>query len=374
MLAQRCPLAADVGRAAALGRARPGRVAGGAPAAVAARRGSRRAPPSCCRCGTRGRGPLRSAPGPMSRSLPRETRAGLVLFLDFVFLFFVVVQRIEGLEDVERLLRWCALAAVGMAPVGHRATAHQQRQVPLVLSAPVLAHLRRGEGEFRQSQSFRPISGLGNRSPAVVAARRVAPGAGGAADRLPAADRRGDERKIYLLGLALGIVLFAALLSLSRGGIAALFIAATVCAALCYWASSFSGRLLAVVAAVGLLIGASLGIFGFDRVSNRLEDFSSGSLERLDQSCRATDHLGRGRQGRPASFSAGNGRGKLFPRLSLVYRCRPRRGLCVYARRELLSANCPGNGLPRPGPDAGRNRPLRVVVRAYGVRPSQRGG
>jgi tetratricopeptide (TPR) repeat protein len=104
----------------------------------------------------------------------------------------------------------------------------------------------------------------------------------GEGGRPPAAGRRGDERKSYVLGLAFGIVLFAALLSLSRGGIAALCIAASICAALCYWASSFSGRLLAMIGAAGLLIGVSLAIFGFDRVSSRLQDFSSGSLEQLD--------------------------------------------------------------------------------------------
>ncbi len=126
--------------------------------------------------------------------------------------------------------------------------------------------------------------------------RAAARAAAEAAARLSAIHPRGEERNTYLLGLALGIVLFAGLLSLSRGGISVLFLAVAVCTALCYWASSISGRLVAAVGAIGLLIGVSLAIFGFDRVSNRLEDLSSGSLERLDQAGRATDHLGGGRQ------------------------------------------------------------------------------
>ena len=49
---------------------------------------------------------------------PSETLAGLVIFLDFLLLFLVVAQRIRHVEDVERLLRWCALSAVLMASFG----------------------------------------------------------------------------------------------------------------------------------------------------------------------------------------------------------------------------------------------------------------
>ena len=39
---------------------------------------------------------------------PAETLAGLVLLLDFALLFLVVAERVKRIEDVERLLRWCA--------------------------------------------------------------------------------------------------------------------------------------------------------------------------------------------------------------------------------------------------------------------------
>jgi O-antigen ligase len=93
---------------------------------------------------------------------------------------------------------------------------------------------------------------------------------------------RAAESKTYLLGLTLGVVLFAGLLSLSRGGIAAMFLAVMVATAICYWASAVGGRLVVSLAAVGLLLGGVLSISGLDYVSNRLEDFSSGSIERLD--------------------------------------------------------------------------------------------
>ena len=49
---------------------------------------------------------------------PVETRGGLVTYLAYAMLFVVAVQRIRSIEDVERLLRWIALAAIGMATLG----------------------------------------------------------------------------------------------------------------------------------------------------------------------------------------------------------------------------------------------------------------
>ena len=71
--------------------------------------------------------PLWNAAQPDSASLgrwntisfaPEETRANLVLALSYGLLFFVTAERIKAIEDVERLLRWCALSAMCMAVFG----------------------------------------------------------------------------------------------------------------------------------------------------------------------------------------------------------------------------------------------------------------
>ena len=49
---------------------------------------------------------------------PDETRRNLVLLISYGLLFFVTVQRIKTIEDVERLLRWCAISATCMAVFG----------------------------------------------------------------------------------------------------------------------------------------------------------------------------------------------------------------------------------------------------------------
>ena len=99
-----------------------------------------------------------------------------------------------------------------------------------------------------------------------------------------------------------------------------MFLAAAICTVVCYRATSLGGRFVAALAGAGVLIGLSLAIFGFDRVSNRLEDFSSASLQRLDARRLSKDHLGNDRQSRLPSPSAGNRRGEFQRSLSHVRR------------------------------------------------------
>ena len=49
---------------------------------------------------------------------PAATRAGLMILVAYGLLFLTTVQRIRNLEDVERLLRWCALSACAVAAFG----------------------------------------------------------------------------------------------------------------------------------------------------------------------------------------------------------------------------------------------------------------
>ena len=65
----------------------------------------------------------------------------------------------------------------GHGVVWHRAVAGGEREVLLVLRAPVLFRVGRGEGEFQQSESLCAVSGVGDWAVDLVAARCVAIGA-----------------------------------------------------------------------------------------------------------------------------------------------------------------------------------------------------
>ena len=82
--------------------------------------------------------------------------------------------------------------------------------------------------------------------------------------------------------LALGIVLFAGLLSLSRGGLLVMLLAASISVAVCYRAKRLKIRFVASLAGVAVLIGVLLAVHGLDQVSDRMGQMSSASAEQLD--------------------------------------------------------------------------------------------
>ena len=206
---------------------------------------------------------------------PAETLAGLVIFLDFAMLFFVAVQRIRHVEDVERLLRWCALSAIAMASFGIVQLLAGNGKFFWFYEHPFSNPADAATGSFTNRNHFAHFLALG-----------IGPLIWWLQDAMRRMRGRGNniDVSVGLLALALGVVLFAGLLSLSRGGIVAMSFATAICTTVCYRSTSLGARFVTVLAGAGMLLGISLAVFGFDQVSNRVEDLSSCSVDRLDSS------------------------------------------------------------------------------------------
>lgn len=205
---------------------------------------------------------------------PSQTLAGLVVFLDLCLLFFVAAQRIRRIDDVERLLRWCALSAVLMGLWGIVQLLCGNGKFFWFYEHPFTNTLCVAKGSFSNRNHFAQFLALG-----------IAPLIWWLQDALrkARAQKYAADAAVYVLGLSVGIVAFAGLLSLSRGGIVAMLLSAAVCASVCFRAELSVGRFAVVFGVIVALIGASLMIFGFDRVRDRLETLSSGSLEQIDK-------------------------------------------------------------------------------------------
>ncbi|NQT40949.1 MAG: O-antigen ligase family protein [Planctomycetes bacterium] len=213
---------------------------------------------------------------------PAATRAGLILLVAYALLFLVTVQRIQGVGDVERLLRWCAFSAVLMAVFALVQYLTSNGRFFWCYEHPYSSTNDAVKGAFTNRNhlahflalSLGPIiwwvqSGGGKRSGSTRW------------DREP---RFGDSTELFSFSriFALGVVLLAGLLTLSRGGALAMLLAAAVAVAVQYRAKRAGLKFVGVSAVVALVVGASLFIHGFDRVSNRLDDFSAGSVDELD--------------------------------------------------------------------------------------------
>ncbi|MEO2047147.1 MAG: O-antigen ligase family protein [Pirellulales bacterium] len=78
------------------------------------------------------------------------------------------------------------------------------------------------------------------------------------------------------------IVLFAIFLSLSRGGTIAMIVALVTTMGLFYRADQVSYRTFFVAGGLVVLMLCMLSLYGYEKISSRLDDFSAGSLEEID--------------------------------------------------------------------------------------------
>jgi len=216
---------------------------------------------------------------------PAATRAALVTFLAYALLFLVTVQRIEGLEDVERLLRWCALSALVMAAFGTVQFLFSNGKFFWVYEHPFADTHRYATGAFANHNHFAHFLALGI-GPMIWwvyrGFRKQRRSQSHEFGRLASRSQDGQLGAVFrVVGLA--VVLFAVLLSLSRGGSLAALVATVVCLAVCYRASAIGAKLALSLGAVALLIGVSLTIFGHEGVARRLGTLATGSIDAVDK-------------------------------------------------------------------------------------------
>lgn len=215
---------------------------------------------------------------------PTATLGSFVMCLSYGLFFLVLVQRIESIRDVQRILRWIAGAAVLMAVVGLAQYLAGNGKFMWVYEHPFRKIDKYVLGSFINRNHFTHFLALGI-GPLLwwtssTLSKRTSSGKKGFA---------GKERKTSLevapaavLVIALGCVLFAGLMSLSRGGALAMGIAVLVGGIFLVKSSLLQFKHLAWgVLVVGMLAGA-LFIHGQDKVGGRLDDLVAGSLDELD--------------------------------------------------------------------------------------------
>lgn len=215
---------------------------------------------------------------------PTATRDGLILLSAYLLLFVVIVHRIDRVEEVERLLRWTGSAAALMAIFGLVQYFTNNGKFFWFYEHPYRTTADVVKGSFTNHNHFAEFLALGT-GPLLwwvqegFRKRRAHHGKAPAAFGVPRSDH---DLKTYLSALGLTLVVFAGLLSLSRGGTAAILLAVSVSGALCWRAAAGRSGLVTILAAVGVLVAISLNVFGLDRVTPRIEELQSCSAERLD--------------------------------------------------------------------------------------------
>ncbi len=208
---------------------------------------------------------------------PAATTLATFNVVAVAMLFVVACQRLRTIHDVETMLKAIGLATAAMAAFALVQFATSDGRFFWFYDHPFTTTLHRVKGAFTNKNHFAQFMALGLAPLAWWLMSRVA-------DR-PVARRDFNTRTRTagsgdlvpgVLMCGLGLVVFAGLLALSRGGALALATAAVCCTALMYRHKRVSGRLMCGLAASAMLVATCLGIYGFRDVSQRLEEWDPG--------------------------------------------------------------------------------------------------
>ncbi|HIQ22665.1 MAG TPA: tetratricopeptide repeat protein [Planctomycetes bacterium] len=214
---------------------------------------------------------------------PSATRSGLVLFVAYGLLFWVTVQRVRSVEHVERILGWYALAAVLMAGFGLVQYLSSNGKFYWFYDHPFSSTSDAAKGGFTNRNHFAHFLALGL-GPLIWWVQRRLRSARSSRSAGSLGFVSGGQRAAATWGiLGLGIVLFAVLLSLSRGGALVAALAVAVVMAVAIRAGAVRWQFGLAAGGAALLVLLALAIFGSDRVSERLDDLAASPLELVDQ-------------------------------------------------------------------------------------------
>ncbi len=178
---------------------------------------------------------------------PEETRVCLVVLFAHALVFLVVMQRVETLRDVRRLLTWIALAAAGCAAIGLLQYATGTREFLGVYAHPFRSAADAVKGPFSNQNHLAHFLALGVGPLAYLLTCPVV--------------RRQDQWRRWAAWCGLALVALAGVLSFSRGGWVALTLAFLISIIAYSQTQGWSWKLpLGLLAMIGLVaVAASSG-------------------------------------------------------------------------------------------------------------------
>ena len=199
----------------------------------------------------------------------------MIIGLSYVALFFVATQRLRRIGDIERLLKWIAASTGVMALFGVVQWLTSNGDFFWFYDYPLTTAGQRMKGAFTNRNHFAEFLALGC-APLlwwilkVLEQRSVTSHSFGRAE-----SRNNHDTLLGGLLLLLGVLVFAALFSLSRGGTVALSVSLVVMLGLLFRAGRLSSRVAGVLLGISLIAGSLFLAFGSDKVVDRLDNWES---------------------------------------------------------------------------------------------------
>ncbi len=204
-----------------------------------------------------------------------ETRQSMIVGLSYIALFFVATQRLRRVSDIERVLKWIAASAGLMALFGVIQWLTGNGKFFWFYDYPMTTAGLRLKGAFTNRNHFAQFLAMGC-APLLWWVLQALEGRSVTASSFGRRSARNNSDT--LLGgllLLLGVLVFAVLFSLSRGGTVALSVSLVVMLGLLFRARRLSGRVVGVLLGMSLVAGSLFLMFGYDKVSDRLDNWES---------------------------------------------------------------------------------------------------
>jgi len=217
---------------------------------------------------------------------PEETRVALSLWLAYSLIFFYTVQRIENIDDVEKVLRWFVPIVIGISIVGLLQYLFSNNKFLWLYAHPFAKTSDAVKASFTNRNHFASLVAL-SAGPLLwwyLANRRSGKtrrntGVESVNDRACAS----DNGLRYLKWLTLPVVLLALLLTQSRGGTLAAVVALLIGGVTLFRTGWLKTRWIgAFVLGLAFLVAAIL-IVGTDTIARRWEGVMQLSWEQLDR-------------------------------------------------------------------------------------------
>jgi tetratricopeptide (TPR) repeat protein len=223
---------------------------------------------------------------------PEDTRLALATLLAYALLFVTAVQRLNTLDDVKRMMQWIAWSAVIVAVFGIAQYFASNGKFFWVYEYPytdTLDHLKAG---FTCRNHFAHFLVLG--LCCMIAGTLLNRDQNNVPQRASSRSNNDFQMRsqsslqsfgIHAQSIAIVVVLFAVLASLSRGAVLTM-LAAMSSMAVCYASAGLlRSKHLIAAGILGIILMLALSLTGdYENVTKRLETFTSRSLDDLDES------------------------------------------------------------------------------------------
>ena len=215
---------------------------------------------------------------------PESTRGGLSMLVAYVCLFCVTAQRLRRRQEIERLLKAIALAGMAMSLLGLAQYLFGNGRFLWVYAHPSRDTFYAVKGSFANQNHFGHFVAL-TIGPAMWWLHGESKRTGSAIGRGGWQAHRRRETNLWIgLTIGIGLMLLAAALTFSRGGILAVMLAATMFTSYLAAKRELSRHAVVAIAVVLCIIAAAVTLHGHRLLTDELSTLAAQDLDTLDAS------------------------------------------------------------------------------------------